>query len=546
MAIPLRILILEDNAVDAELMLHELRRAGYDPTADRVETEQAYRDHLQPAPDIILADFSMPEFDALLALEILQELQLDIPFIIVTGTIGEERAVQVMHRGATDFILKDRMGRLGQSVTQALEQKRLRKAKRLADIALYESKELSRKVQEAQLREQGAREQAEQDNRVKDQFFATLSHELRSPLTPILGWCRMLLDGGLDEETRIKGLTVIMRNVKMQSRLVDDILDVSRIITGKLLLNIVTVDANRIIEAAMEVVRPIADSKKMVLERTSPRAAVMISGDPYRLEQVFWNLLTNAVKFTPDGGKIQIGIKNTGAHAQILIKDSGMGIRPDFLPHVFDRFSQADSSSTREHGGLGIGLSLVKHLTELHGGTVGVESEGEGLGTTFTVSLPLPKEKSLEAPQTIASETFQVNDSLFQNVKLLIVDDEPDARELLLYTFKRCGAEVKTAGTVREALGDYRNQKPDLLLSDLGMPFDDGFELIKEIRTLEAQSGKYTPAIALSAFARDEDRTRSLAAGFQLHIPKPIDPIELIIAVSKLLKVPQSVPLGAA
>ena len=536
MATPLRLLILEDNPSDAALMLHALRGAGYDPIADCVETEQDYRDHLQTAPEIVLSDFSMPEFDALRALEIMQERQLDIPVIIVSGTIGEERAVQIMQRGAADYIMKDRLGRLGQAVTQALEQKRLREAKRRAELALRESEEQSRKVQESQHRELEARKQAEQDNEAKDQFFATLSHELRTPLTPMLGWCRMLLNGGLDEQTRIKGLTVIERNVKMQCKLIEDILDISRIITGKLLLDIITVDVKRIIEAAIEVSRPVADNKKIQIEQTFPQAAVMIAGDPQRLEQVVSNLLVNAVKFTANGGKVRIGLKSNETHVEIVVKDSGIGIGSDFLPHVFDRFSQANASHTRDHGGLGIGLSLVKHLTELHGGSVRVESEGEGKGASFTVSLPMREGKYAEEPQDQPSGTHRVLDELLRNVKLLIVDDEPDARDLLLYAFSRYGAQVTTASSVRDAVASYRKEKPDLLLSDLGMPFGDGFTLIKEIRTLEAKSGKYTPAIALSSFARDEDRTRSLAAGFQMHIPKPIDPDELVVAVAKLLE----------
>lgn len=275
MATPLRLLMLEDKHADAELILHALRSADYEPISDQVETEQDYLDCLQSTPEIILADFSMPEFDALRAIEILQERRLDIPIIVVSGSIGEEQAVQLMQRGAADYIIKDRLGRLGQAVTRALEQKRLREAKLRADQALHESEERSRIVQEAQQREKEARKQAEQDNRIKDQFLATLSHELRTPLTPMLGWSRMLLGGKLDEQSRILGLTVIDRNVKLMCTIVEDVLDISQIITGKLILKSVSVDTNRITEAAIEAIRPDADNKKIQIERTFPQASTL-------------------------------------------------------------------------------------------------------------------------------------------------------------------------------------------------------------------------------------------------------------------------------
>lgn len=536
MGMPLSVLILEDSSSDAELMLHALRQAGYDPIAFRAETEQEYRERLESAPEIILADFSMPEFDPLFALQIMQESQLDIPFIVVSGTIGEERAVQVMQCGATDYVFKDRLGRLGQAVGKALEQKRLLKAKRAAEQALRHSEELSRKVLEAQQWEHEARKIAEENNRVKDQFLATLSHELRTPLMPMLGWCQMLLDGGEDEQTRIKGLRVIERNVKIQARLIEDILNVSQIISGKLLLNIVAVDLICLIEAAIEVVRPAADNKKIKIVCAFPQVPVMIAGDPHRLQQVVWNLLVNAVKYSVDGGTILVSVCSMAAHVEIVVQDSGIGISAAFLPFVFDRFKQADSGYTREYGGLGIGLSLVKDITELHGGTVRAESGGEGRGSSFTVNLPISKEINLGVSPDILPDPLSSPHGILHNLTLLIVDDELDARDLLYYSLSVYGAQVTTAGSVREALACYLKEKPDVLISDLGMPFDDGFTLIKEIRALEVKSGVYTPAIALSAFAADDDRHRSLAAGFQIHIAKPIEPVQLMSIISKLLK----------
>jgi signal transduction histidine kinase len=534
MASPLRVLILEDSPSDAALMLHALRSAGYDPIFERVESEPDYREQLKALPDIILSDFTMPEFDALRALEIMRENQLNIPIIIVSVTIGEERAVQIMQRGAADYVVKDRLGRLGLAVTHALEQKRLRIAERHSELALRESEVQSRRAQEAQVRDQEARKQAEHDSQVKDEFFATLSHELRTPLTSMLGWCRLLLAGDLDEQTKTKGLLVIDRNVKMQCKLVEEILDISRIITGKLLLDIVTVDLNRIVDAAIEVSKPIAEKKMIQIEHSFADQHVMISGDPHRLEQVISNLLTNAIKFTSSGGQIRINVTQSDTEAEITVMDSGIGISPEFLPHVFDRYSQANSSCIRDHGGLGIGLSLVKHLSELHGGRVRVESGGEGLGACFTVSLPKGKRTHTTLRQKQPAARPRGQNSILRDAKLLIVDDEPDILELLVCVFKRQGALVTTTNSIPQSVAEYRKDKPDLILSGL-LPFNPGCSLIKEIRTLESSSGKFTPAIALSAFARDDDRFRLLEAGFQMHLPKPIDPVELVAAVSELL-----------
>jgi signal transduction histidine kinase len=536
MATPLRLLILEDNPSDAALMLHALRAAGYDPIPQRVDTETDFRRHLEVPPDIVLSDFSMPGFDALRALDIMREVQLNIPMIIVSVTIGEERAVQIMQRGAADYIVKDRLGRLGQAVTQALEQRRLRISERQAELALRESEVLSRRVQEAQLRDQEARKQAEHDNQVKDEFFATLSHELRTPLTSMLGWCRLLLTGDLDEETRRKGLTVIDRNVKLQCKLVEEILDISRIITGKLLLDIISLDVNRVVDAAIEVTKPIAEKKKIQIEHSFSDHPVMIAGDPHRLEQVFSNLLTNAIKFTPSGGQIRIAVIESATEVDITIADSGIGISPEFLPQVFDRYSQANSSCIRDHGGLGIGLSLVKHLSELHGGHVRVESSGEGLGACFTVSLPISRKLVAKTSHIQPALERRGQVTPLYGAKLLICDDEPDILELLACVFQREGALVMTANSVRESVSRYKNAKPDIILSGFGLPFNDGCSLIREIRILELNSGAFTPAIALNALARDEDRARSLQAGFQTHIPKPIDPVELVAAVAELLE----------
>jgi signal transduction histidine kinase/CheY-like chemotaxis protein len=385
-----------------------------------------------------------------------------------------------------------------------------------------------------------ARNEAERANRLKDEFLATISHELRNPLNAILGWAHMMRLGKLTPANVERAVETIYRNAKLQAQLVSDLLDVSRIISGKLRLDVRQVDLLSIVNAAIDSIRPAAEAKTIRLQTMLDPAAGPISGDADRLQQIVWNLLTNAVKFTPKGGRIQVKVQRVDSHVEIVVSDSGVGISKEFLPFVFDRFRQADASTTRTQGGLGLGLSIVHQLVDLHGGGVSVHSEGEGKGATFTISLPFvgvisspsEAESTTKAP-TEDSISLEGLPSL-RGLKVLVVDDEADTRELIREVLKQCGSEVILSRSVAEALEALEQHKPDILISDLGMPDEDGYALISKIRALPSERGGHIPAAALTAYARAEDRMRVLRSGFQFHLPKPVDSAELVTVVASL------------
>ena len=377
-------------------------------------------------------------------------------------------------------------------------------------------------------REKIAREQAEAANRVKDEFLAVLSHELRTPLNPILGWTRLLQTGKLDQQKTALALATIERNTKLQTQLIEDLLDISRILQGKLTLNVYPVDLAMAIEAAKDTVRLAAEAK-MIEIRTDLTLAICVMGDANRLQQVIWNLLSNAVKFTPTGGLIDVKLASIGNYAQITVKDTGKGISSEFLPYVFDYFRQADSSITRKFGGLGLGLAIAKQIVELHGGTIAVESQGEGCGATFTVRLPLVVAIK-QNHQNYLPLTHNFN---LQNQKILVVDDEGDTRELIAFVLQQWGAKVFTAASAIEALDLLEELTPNLLISDIGMPDMDGYSFMRQVRSLNIN--KKIPAIALTAYASEEDQKQAILAGFQLHIPKPLEIEQLTQAIVKLL-----------
>ena len=386
--------------------------------------------------------------------------------------------------------------------------------------------------------EKAAREEAEEANRLKDEFLATVSHELRTPMTAILGWSNMLLTGRISGEVHDRGLETIHRNAQAQNQLISDLLDISRIISGKLRLDLRMVDLFAVIEAAVEATRPAVEAKGIRLTTSLDRRAGPINGDADRLQQVVWNLLTNAIKFTPEGGQIHVNLESVNSRVEITVRDSGIGISPEFLPHVFDRFRQADPGTNRVHGGMGLGLSIVRQLVELHGGTVRAESEGEGKGTTFAVSLPFvalhEETRRAKHPATaVAHLEFDCPPSL-KGLRVLVVDDEADTRDMLRAVLEQCRVEVITAGSASEALEALVHSRPDVLISDLGMPGEDGYALISKVRALPAESGGRIPAAALTAYVRAEDRVKVLRAGFQLHVPKPIEPAELVTVVANL------------
>lgn len=398
-------------------------------------------------------------------------------------------------------------------------------------------------LHESLSREQQARQAAESANKIKDEFLATISHELRTPLNAILGWTSLLRSRVMPAEASERAIETVERNARAQAQLIDDLLDISRIISGKLRLEVTEIHLERLIHAAAETVRPAAEAKGIRLQTLIDPDAGPVSGDPGRLQQVFWNLLSNSVKFTPKNGRVQIRLERVNSHVEISVTDTGNGIAPEFIPYVFDRFRQADQATTRLQGGLGLGLSIVRQIVEMHGGTVRVESEGEGKGSTFTVLLPrlaaIPRHREVtderEHPRVSKDDFVSIDCApVLDGLRVLVVDDEADARELLREVLEVCGSDVVITGTASEALETLRNGKFDVLVSDIGMPNEDGYTLIEKVRSLTDAEGGRTPAIALTAYARVEDRIRALKAGFQAHLPKPVEPVELAAVVASL------------
>ncbi len=398
-----------------------------------------------------------------------------------------------------------------------------------------ERKKAEEKLAQLLVRERSARSDAEKANRLKDEFLATLSHELRTPLNAVLGWARMLKSGRLDNESLIHAIEVIEKNAWAQKRIVEDILDVSRIITGKLQLHLGPVDLLAVINAALDAVRPALEAKDIKIKVYHEEGLLIIPGDADRLQQVFWNLLSNASKFTHSGGAVSVRVSKDGAYAQIQVSDSGPGIAPDFLPHVFERFRQADGSTTRTHGGLGLGLAIVRHLVELHGGLIGAENVALGSGALFTVKLPLPSsEFSLVVLPATTSPEDDLTDVDLMDWRILVVEDEPDALDLITIDLTEHGARVHGVTTAAEALALLKSQPFDLLISDIGLANTDGYNLIKQVRTKEGQKGHHIPAIALTAYARTQDRIRAIAAGFNTNVAKPVEIRELVTVVKCL------------
>jgi signal transduction histidine kinase/CheY-like chemotaxis protein len=405
---------------------------------------------------------------------------------------------------------------------------------------ILDRKKAERERDELLVRAHAARLEAERHSRMKDEFLATLSHELRTPLNAIMGWTHIMQQrGGTLPADVQRAVDVIDRNARSQSRLIEDLLDISHIISGKVRLDVQRVHLASVIEAAVEAVRPAADARNIRLQQTLDPLAAPIKGDPNRLQQVVWNLLSNAIKFTPKGGRIQVVLERVNSHLEIAVSDSGIGIDPDFLPHVFDRFRQQESGTTRRVGGLGLGLAIVKELVALHGGEVRAKSPGPGQGASFLITLPLPAVHSAEEParthpRAEVEESGPCANTSLAGVRVLVVDDDADGRELVRALLENCEATVTAAGSAAEALAHLQSSPPDVLVTDIGMPTMDGYDLLRQVRQLPPDQGGKVPAIALTAFARSSDRTRALLAGFQIHLAKPIDALELIAAVASL------------
>jgi signal transduction histidine kinase/ActR/RegA family two-component response regulator len=387
--------------------------------------------------------------------------------------------------------------------------------------------------------ERKARAEVERVSLMKDEFLATLSHELRTPLNAVLGWSEILLAGVPDPANVQRGLETIARNARAQAQLIEDLLDMSRIVSGKVRLDVQRTSLASVVDAAIDAVKPSVDAKAIRLYKILDPDAGPVFGDPHRLQQITWNLLSNAVKFTPKGGWIQVLVTRIAAHVEITVSDSGPGISPDFLPQVFERFRQADASITRKHGGLGLGLAIVKQLVELHGGTVRAENGSAGRGATFLVTLPLgaSRDEEHDEREHPATERTPVprEGVYLAGTKVLVIDDEPDARDLIKWVLESSQAEVIVGASAADGLELVEHQRPDVVISDIGMPERDGYQFIRDVRSLPAASGGKTPAIALTAFARSEDRTRALLAGYQIHLAKPIEPQELVATVGSLV-----------
>jgi signal transduction histidine kinase len=544
------VLILDDDQATVALQKRILERAGFRVVATSTVAEaraSVERDRVA----LLILDYRLGSHAS--GLDFFRSLTAEgfsLPAILVTSFSDESKVIEALRAGIRDVVPKsgDYLEYLPLAVSRIIEQ--VRTARRVAESeanarlveALQASEESLKRIAEERERllesERAARAESERAGRLKDEFLATLSHELRTPLNAILGWAHLLRARPYDPLQTAEGLETIDRNARAQTRIVDDLLEMSRIISGKLRLNVERVDILTIIDAAISGIRPAAEAKGIRLTTNLDVSAGPISGDPARLQQILWNLLSNAVKFTPENGEVRVVLERVPPQIQLTISDTGEGIKPEFLPYLFDRFRQADASTTRQHRGMGLGLSIVKNLVEMHGGVVTASSDGEGRGSTFVVKLPCtvtsdataddPLEEALHG--TLGAEMApQLND-----LRVLVVDDEPDAREFLARLLTESGAKVETASSVGEALLAVEKGPPDVLISDIGMPQADGYELIRAVRALPAARGGQMPALALTAFARSEDRQRALLAGYQAHLAKPIHPTELITQIASL------------
>jgi signal transduction histidine kinase/CheY-like chemotaxis protein len=383
--------------------------------------------------------------------------------------------------------------------------------------------------------------QTEQANRVKDEFLRTLSHELRTPLNSVLGWARLLASGKLDPDQTTRAVAAIERAGWAQSHVIEDLLDVSRIVAGKLEIHMRATALQPVVEAAIESLRPAWEAKRITVDVTLDRMLGPIAADPDRLQQVVWNLVSNAIKFTPSGGHVDVELEATAREVVLTVRDNGIGFQPDVAEHLFERFHQGDSSSTREHGGLGLGLGIVRHVVELHGGVVTASSGGEQLGSVFQVRLPL---RAWERPVADPAPRRVVAAPLLRGISVLVADADVKAREVIRASLEQHGAVVATASSAKEAKARFRREPPDVFIGELVMPDSDGFQLISELRELDAAAGQTTPAVALTSLVRVDDRRSALTSGYQMHLAKPIDPTELVCTIERLVRTPDGTPIA--
>jgi signal transduction histidine kinase/ActR/RegA family two-component response regulator len=466
----------------------------------------------------------------------------DVPLVVLTNGGGElpinaEILDALGEAGNVTLIERPvRLKTLLSAVKSALRARR-----RQYDIRDYieNEKRTAAKLKQLYKSERSARAEAEAANRLKDEFLATVSHELRTPLNAMLGWTALLRTGNLDSDKTARALETVERNARSQAQIIEDLLDVSRIITGKLKLDVRQIDAAALVKSAIDSILPAAEAKNIAIKTNITLETDKIFGDSSRLQQVLWNLLSNAVKFTPPGGSVEVGLKRENSTVAISVSDTGNGIAPEFLPFVFDRFRQADGTTTRHFGGLGLGLAIVRHLVELHGGSIHAESEGTGKGATFTLRLPLLSGMRANGKPAVSeingkANVFQSTENKLAGLNVLVVDDEIDTLDLVKIFLESSGARVSTAHTVADALENIKQIVPDVIVSDIGMPGVSGYEFIANVRRLAPEKGGKIPAVALTAYARNEDRAEALRCGFQTHIAKPVEMNELIATVADL------------
>ena len=496
---------------------------------------------------VISEEAVLADSRALLSYIAAQPVWSDIPVILLTRAGRQTATLDEIAALLGNVSLVERPVRAATLVS--LVKSALRARARQYQVREYLSEKLSRELEREQLleSERAARAEAEKASRIKDEFLATLSHELRTPLNAILGWTQVLRRTQQLPGEAASALSVIERNARAQAQIIADLLEMSSIINGKVRLDVQQVDAAAIVRNTIETVRPAAEAKSINLQIAVDATAGALRGDPNRLQQVFWNLLTNAVKFTPNGGRIAVSLARADSHLEVAVRDDGEGIDPAFLPQVFDRFRQSDASTTRRHGGLGLGLSIAKQLVEMHGGTIKARSAGLGQGATFSVSLPLEvgvahlrgsfSSHEHLSPATDLPQPQSMTETDLAGLKVLVVDDEPDARSLVQKLLVDRNAVVATAGSASEAMDKLLHEAPDVLVSDIGMPGEDGYSLIRRIRALPNASAK-VPAIALTAYARVEDRAKAERAGYQVHLAKPVEPFELVSMVQQLTRRP--------
>jgi signal transduction histidine kinase len=562
------ILIVEDSLTQAEALRHTLETSGYQCVVAR-DGKEALDAMRQQPPSLIISDIVMPEMDGYAfckAVKTKQGLKA-VPVILLTALTDSTDIIRGLECGADNFVTKpyadDYLLTRINALLHSYEHPQLENLqpsielefngqhvaisagrRQILDMLLstyeqcvqinYKLRSREQELEAANTRlgelyeaEQGARAAAEEANHSKDAFLAMVTHELRSPLNAMLGWTRVLRTKKLDEASQQHALETIEASARTQAHLIEDLLDTARIASGKMRIDLKPVDLVEVVNAALAVVRPAAEARGIELISGSDTHANLITGDPDRLQQVFWNLLSNAIKFTPANGRVEIRLERADPFARITVSDTGRGIPAEFLPHVFERFSQQPGSGgSQRRGGLGLGLSLAKHLVELHGGTIEADSPGDGQGATFTVKLPLralrPKAKSAKS-------------SVLAGVRALVVDDDDDARELVRLALSHHGALVTPAASAAEALAVLETgQTFDVLISDIGMPEVNGYDLVRQVRALQGAESARLPAVALTAFGRSTDRIRALAAGFQMHVPKPVEPEELIVVVATL------------